>query len=123
MSIPINFACKISSGHHNYSIMLFQKTEKVKTFINENQSDLLIALSFLLIALIGFGLGRLSYVLENKEPIGVGEVNLGSAAVSKSVYVASKNGTAYYLPSCSGTGRIKEENMVLFARRSRKPRI
>ena len=30
------------------------------------------------------------------------------------VYVASKSGTRYYLPSCSGAGRIKEENKVWF---------
>jgi hypothetical protein len=29
-------------------------------------------------------------------------------------YVASKNGTAYYLPSCSGAGRIKDENKIWF---------
>ncbi len=29
-------------------------------------------------------------------------------------YVASKNGTKYYLPSCSGANRIKEENKVYF---------
>lgn len=30
------------------------------------------------------------------------------------VYVASRNGTKYYLPSCGGAGRIKEENKVWF---------
>lgn len=30
-------------------------------------------------------------------------------------YVASKNGKKYYLPSCSGASRIKEENKVWFA--------
>lgn len=30
------------------------------------------------------------------------------------VYMASKNGTKYYLPSCSGAKRIKEENRVWF---------
>jgi len=30
------------------------------------------------------------------------------------VYVASRNGAKYYLPSCSGAGRIKEENKVWF---------
>ena len=30
-------------------------------------------------------------------------------------YVASKSGTKYYLPSCSGVKRIKEENKVWFA--------
>lgn len=29
-------------------------------------------------------------------------------------YVASKSGTKYYLPSCSGAKRIKEENRVWF---------
>lgn len=29
-------------------------------------------------------------------------------------YVASKNGTRYYLPWCSGVKRIKEENKVWF---------
>ena len=29
-------------------------------------------------------------------------------------YVASKNGTKYYLPGCSGAKRIKEENKVWF---------
>lgn len=30
-------------------------------------------------------------------------------------YVASKNGTKYYLPDCSGASRIKESNKVWFA--------
>ncbi len=30
-------------------------------------------------------------------------------------YVASKSGTKYYLPTCSGVKRIKEENKVWFA--------
>lgn len=31
------------------------------------------------------------------------------------MYVASKNGTAFYLPSCSGAKRIKEENKIYFS--------
>ncbi len=34
--------------------------------------------------------------------------------VATGIYVASKNGTKYYLPSCSGAGRIKDENKVWF---------
>lgn len=30
-------------------------------------------------------------------------------------YVASKSGSKYYLPTCSGVGRIKEENKVWYA--------
>ena len=31
------------------------------------------------------------------------------------VYVGAKTGTKYYLPSCPGVSRIKEENKVWFA--------
>lgn len=34
---------------------------------------------------------------------------------AKQAYVASKNGKAYYLPTCGGVSRIKEENKVYFA--------
>ena len=30
-------------------------------------------------------------------------------------FVASKNGTAFYLPTCSGANRIREENKIWFA--------
>lgn len=36
-------------------------------------------------------------------------------AAGEGAYVASKSGTKYYLPSCSGASRIKEENKVWFA--------
>lgn len=44
-------------------------------------------------------------------------VNREGAAVTPTAgkYVASKNGTKYYLPSCSGAKRIKPENTVWFA--------
>lgn len=35
-------------------------------------------------------------------------------SVQKGIYVASKNGTKYHLPSCSGAKRIKEENKIWF---------
>ena len=37
------------------------------------------------------------------------------ATDTKGVYVASKNGTKYHLPWCSGAKNIKEENKVWFA--------
>ncbi len=44
-------------------------------------------------------------------------MNSPGAAVQPSAgkYVASKNGTKYYLPSCASAARIKEENRVWFA--------
>ncbi|OGZ29634.1 MAG: hypothetical protein A2931_03065 [Candidatus Niyogibacteria bacterium RIFCSPLOWO2_01_FULL_45_48] len=95
--------------------MLSEKFNGVKSYFKENQSDFFIALSFLMIALIGFGLGRLSYLVDQKRPITIEEVNLGAVLASEALFVASKNGTAYYPPSCAGAGRIKEENKIWFS--------
>jgi hypothetical protein len=103
-------------------------------------TDLYIALIILLVGFASFGLGRLS-VRPGKEPVRILGSDTAAAAVKKPVqngqsiqkvvnslvaensgtvpssegkYVASKNGTAYYLPTCSGVSRIKEENKIWF---------
>lgn len=40
------------------------------------------------------------------------------SAAASGAYVASKNGSKYYLVSCSGAGRIKEANKVYFSSRA-----
>jgi len=40
--------------------------------------------------------------------------SLTTPANNQGIYVASKNGTRYYLPGCSGVSRIKEENKIWF---------
>lgn len=73
---------------------------------------------------LGFGLGRLSKIEEGREPVKI--VNAAAVAETSSVktsvakpatgqYVASKNGTRYYLLNCSGVKQIKEGNKVYFA--------
>lgn len=42
------------------------------------------------------------------------EAAAGNVVPATGVYVASKSGSKYYLPSCSGAGRIKKENQVWF---------
>lgn len=42
-----------------------------------------------------------------------------SAVPAKSSYVASKNGSVYHLPWCSGAKRIKEANKVWFDTKAR----
>ena len=90
-------------------------------------------------ASLGYGLGRLSEAKQVAEPLeitGVPTVQDSSANNAQKIetktqniaktdtvsvqnsekkYVASKSGTKYYLPSCSGASRIKEENKVWFA--------
>lgn len=97
------------------------------------ESDIYIALVVILVAFLSFGLGRLS-ILESKKPdirietIPAGEAGaLGAAAITaiagkppasaqsaQGQFVASKNGTKYYFPWCSGANRIKDENKVWF---------
>lgn len=89
-----------------------------------------VALVIVLVAVISFGLGRLSKIENSKPPIkitnpasaslgipgnGIGQ---GSGtppdATFLGQYVASKNGTKYHLPWCSGAQTIKEENKIWF---------
>lgn len=108
--------------------MIPENHKNIKSFLNENKNDIFLAGSFFLIAVISFGLGRLSFMMENrteKMPVRVEENGavLGLAG-SKGVegqgneallYLGSKNGTVYHLPSCSGAKRIAEENKIWFS--------
>ena len=94
-------------------------------------ADLLVILILVLCCSAAFGLG----VLTGKEMGKEGEGNTlwieelskegralpAAAAVASEIiaptsgtYVASKSGTKYHLPGCSGAKRIKEENKVWF---------
>lgn len=104
------------------SIKIFDKSDVATIFI------------IILVASSSFGLGRLSKISEIKNPITVGGVPItaastlsvagektaaglsanNTAGVQNGTYVASKNGTKYYFPWCSGATRIKEENKVWF---------
>lgn len=89
---------------------------------------------YVIVVLVGvasFGLGRLSVqnVVQDDTVSIVGSVepySTGSAAksgglaynnstgISGGTYVASRNGTKYYPPECSGASRIKDENKIWF---------
>lgn len=92
-------------------------------------NEIFIALLIVLIGFLGFGLGRLSKIEQNRPPITIempenaGSALANSASVSntKNVsvlpegsVVASKNGTKYYFPWCSGASRISEANKVVY---------
>lgn len=109
-------------------------------WLKRNQADIVIAVGFILVAVIAFGAGRLSApeIIRNPiiidEPDTSGSVNIlgdvsqslnaagdpvkaaltGQGGLAKGLFVASKNGTKYYWPWCSWAGRIKEENKVWF---------
>ncbi|MCK9352276.1 MAG: hypothetical protein WCT49_04890 [Candidatus Paceibacterota bacterium] len=84
----------------------------------------------ILIALISFGLGRLSgleTVRKNVEIefpkgqeasafLGTFATTTPKAPIAKTsgTYVASKNGTKYYLPTCASSNRISAQNKIWF---------
>lgn len=106
--------------------MLPHSAEKVKVWILKNKTDLLTALIIFLIGMASFGLGRLSVVLPQKEPIRFEDPTVSESAPTVSQdtahlptlkngsFVASKSGSVYYAIWCSGVSRIREENKVWF---------
>lgn len=103
---------------------------RVKDKIKPIENELFIVLVIILVALISFGLGRLSKIRENKTLITIENIasNIsetiktdnygGSTSIvgsNEKLYVASKNGTKYHYPWCSGAATIKEENKIWFS--------
>jgi hypothetical protein len=95
------------------------------------KEDLFIVFLIILVGTASFGLGKLSAFEKKKIPISIlktKEAMLASVALSlddslsssknqtqeKGIVVASKSGTKYYYPWCTGVSRIKEENKVWF---------
>jgi len=114
---------------------------KVSDSVNlgESADRYYIAAVILLVGFSSFGLGRLSVLSDNVEPVSIEEngqvlssntldntdqVSLNqTASVAESIpavlsvggkVVASKNGTKYYFPWCGGVSKIAETNKVWF---------
>jgi hypothetical protein len=76
----------------------------------------------ILVGVASFGFGRLSVAPHvSTQPAGIVmartevlEAPLASPEAGKGVYVGSKNGTKYHLPTCPGAKAINEENKVWF---------
>ena len=105
----------------------FDKETRFQRFIRHFFTPLLI----ILVASFSFGFGRFSKIIESQEPIRIETAvtpseslisnpsNLESVPTVAGVqaqgnYVASKSGTKYHLPWCSGAVRIKDENKIWF---------
>jgi len=100
-----------------------------KNFIKNNGSDIFIIGVIILVALIAFGIGRLSapktepIQIKNLEkasveelspfaPKGASEDKEGSDYQGK--VVGSKNSDKYHLPDCPGAKQIAEKNKIWF---------
>jgi hypothetical protein len=113
---------------YNDRVSIQDLTLKFKGAIT-NQEYQLTAL-IIAVALIAFYLGRVSqdaqYTLIERGseevapaplrmPTSTAAASQVAAPAAQGNYVASKSGTKYHLPWCSGAQRIKEENKVFFA--------
>lgn len=117
---------------------LIEKFKKVKDFIQNNKKELFISASFVLMAFIAFGLGRMSALEEQKYPIWFEEVGEEEISVkntkseilnpkqiqnfksqppnlNEKTLVGSKNSNLYHYIWCSGAKRIKQENKIFFS--------
>lgn len=119
-------------------IKLFWADFKDATYSQERglkiKDDLYIVILITLVGTASFGLGKISAYEKNKTPISILKTKesmlstvLGGASSAEKaiaddikttqnngVVVASKSGTKYYYPWCTGVSKIKEENKIWF---------
>jgi hypothetical protein len=116
---------KIKSYLANFKDQIWSREKGLKI-----KDDLYIVLLIILVGTASYGLGKISSFEKNKAPISVLKTkdymlatvsnnsltnNTKNTTASPSgLVVASKSGTKYYYPWCTGVSRIKEENKVWF---------
>lgn len=97
---------------------------KLWSRVKERQKDIFLAFCMLLIAFIGYNLGRINALEQTPVTIKGGEADIfragetGSKSSPKQILdkrvVVSKNSDKYHFTWCAGAKRIKEENKVWF---------
>ena len=113
---------------------LFQKSKRKLNILCHR--DIFTVMVIILIGFAGFGLGRLSIIEKNKEAVKIkfpeylsatilnsqdsdeSGVNSSPAApmslLGEGLLVASRNGSKYHFPWCSGGKSISEKNKIWF---------
>ena len=90
------------------------------------EKDIILAAVIVLIAVISFGLGRLSKIRENNVPLTIENLKIevenpskdetpNNKANTQKIFVASKNGKKYHYVWCDSASSIKDENKIFFA--------
>jgi hypothetical protein len=125
---PPAFLCAIIV--YNVSMNIAELYRKSKQKLDDlSQSELYTIALIILIGFAGFGLGRLSLIEDSREPVKIeypeylsaSVLNAGKAvsgadipSIAKGLLIASKNGSKYHFPWCSGGKRISEKNKIWF---------
>lgn len=102
-----------------------QYWNKIKQSEAKWQKQVLLPIFIILVATVSFGLGKLSATPEKETPVVIKKaperifthINEAPQRENAQNFVASKNGTRYYLPWCGGASRINDENKIWFATR------
>lgn len=110
-------------GKINPSTML-----RIKGLLEDNDTDfshtLFVAIALVLVGTASFGLGRLSQkesitpyieLSQNVASVGVATPENPDANLPTGAVVASKKGSKYHYPWCSGARTIAPENKITFA--------
>jgi hypothetical protein len=88
-------------------------------FWQKCKGEWFLGLTLVLVALLAFGLGRYSILKPKKTPIKIQAMESVNKITTQNnltgQVVASKQGSKYYLPTCSGVKRIKPENLISFS--------
>lgn len=91
---------------------------RCKAFAEEGIGNFGLLLLVFLTALAAFGLGRLSTFEEAKPPVSIEQAPQTTdvlALAPGGFVVASRAGSVYYLPWCSGAQKIETQNQIWFS--------
>lgn len=107
--------------------------KRAAVFIHNHSDELWQSTLLILVAVLAFGLGRLSVLYGGEEEfeimypseqsaavLGASSLQLPASSLVTSekpeagAFVVSKTGSKYHLPWCPGAQRIKEENKIYF---------
>ena len=86
--------------------------------VKNKEGDILLVFILLLVAVVGFALGRVSALNEVKYKIQISNALLPNsgepAGPSRMKFVGSKEGSVYHLLNCPGAKSIRESNKIYF---------
>lgn len=98
---------------------------KIIEFIKTKQSEIVLAIAMVLIAIIAFESGKITALRNLSEPLEIKSSSTqsasqvihtpGSTLRNEQQVIASKNSTIYHFFWCSGAKRIKKENKITFS--------
>ena len=109
--------------YSNVKMSIADWHQKIKSIGTDTRQSLYVAVIIIAVAFSSFALGRLSIsekaeggvqVLYPEEFVKRAEESL-SGGGNRDVVVASKNGTKYHYPWCSGAVNIAEKNKITFS--------